>query len=180
MRGLIPGLETPHPMQRRLPALYQEDDLSLRLVGALDGVLAPIICTLDNAASYFDAQECPADFVPWLAGWVGVALDENWPTERQRSLVAQAGDLYRSRGTVHGLRALVAIYTGTEPEIEESGAAGWSAKPGAKMPGSSKPKLLVRIQVQDGSAIDPKRVETIVRAAKPAHMPHSVEVVTQP
>lgn len=180
MRGLIADLETPYPLHERLPALFQDDDFSRRLVGALDELIAPIICALDNMPSYFDAQESPADFVPWLADWVGVALDENWPTERQRVLVAQAGELYRWRGTVRGLRALVAIYTGTEPEIEESGGAAWSATPGAKIPGNAKPKLVVRIRAGAGSSVDPKRVDTIVRAAKPAHMPHSVEVVTEP
>ena len=180
MRGLIADLENPHPLEQRLPAVYQRYDFTRRFMGSFNGVLAPIVCVLDNISSYFDAQECPADFVPWLAEWVGVALDENWPTERQRVLVARAGDLYRWRGTVRGLKELISIYTGAEPEIEESGGAAWSATPGAKMPGSAKPKLVVRIRVGEGSTVDPKRVDTIVRSAKPAHLPHTVEVVTEP
>ena len=49
MRGLVADLPSPHPMGRRLPAVYQEEDpFTMRLTEALDEVLAPIISTLDN------------------------------------------------------------------------------------------------------------------------------------
>jgi len=31
-RGLVQGLESPHPLAPTLPAVYQDDDLTLRLV----------------------------------------------------------------------------------------------------------------------------------------------------
>ncbi|MDQ1374536.1 MAG: hypothetical protein QOJ09_1874, partial [Actinomycetota bacterium] len=82
-----------------LPALYQDDDFALRFTAGLDDVAAPALAVLDNLTAYFDPLLAPSDFLPWLAGWVGIALDENWPEARQRALVARAGELYRSRGT---------------------------------------------------------------------------------
>ena len=179
MRGLIDDLPILRPLSGELPALYQEDDLAIRLGKAIDDVLAPIVTTLDNVASYFDAQECPSDFVEWLAEWVGIALDENWPIERQRALIASAGDLYRWRGTVRGIRSLVALYTGVEPEIQESGGVGWSAVPGGTLPGDGSFHLVVRVKPPKGTKIDAARVEVIVRSAKPAHVSHTVEVTAK-
>ncbi len=67
-------------------------------------MLAPVFATLDCLDSYFDsyfdAWLTPRDFLDWLAGWVGVVLDENWPLERQRALVGQMVALYGRRGTL--------------------------------------------------------------------------------
>ena len=70
--------------------------------------------TLDNFGAYLDPALTPDDFLDWLGGWVGVALDETWPIERRRAFVAQAADLYRLRGTRAGLAAHVQIFTGGE------------------------------------------------------------------
>ncbi len=177
MRALIPGLESPHRLGPALPALYQEDDFAQRLLAALDEVLAPIFCTLDNLECYLDPWLAPADFVEWLAGWVGLALDENWPIERQRALVSGAAELYRWRGTVKGLAAYVALYTGSEPTIEESGGISWSSQPGSPVPGTRRPAVRVRVPVSDPSPEKQARVEAIVAAARPADVAYEVEVV---
>jgi hypothetical protein len=44
--------------------------------------------------------------------------------------------LYGRRGTVGGLRELVRIYTGEEPEIMDNGGSAWSPEPGGELPGS--------------------------------------------
>jgi hypothetical protein len=45
------------------------------------------------------------------------------------------------------------------------------------MVGTARPALLVRIKVDDPGGLDAERVERIVDAAKPAHVPHKVEIV---
>jgi phage tail-like protein len=177
MRGLIEGLESPHPLGQALPALYQEDEFTQRFTAALDEVLAPIFCTLDNLEAYFDPRLAPGDFVAWLAGWVGLTLDEHWPVDRQRALIAQAGELYRWRGTARGLAAHIALYTGTEPEVVDSGGCEWSATPGSTIPGTAEPRLTVRVRVPDPATVDQRRIEAIVAAAKPAHVLHEIEVL---
>lgn len=177
MRGLVEGLASPHPVGETLPALYAEDDLAQRLVGALDSVLAPVYASLDNLPAYLDPTTAPEDFLDWLAGWVGASLDHTWPLERRRLMVASAVELYRLRGTASGLAAQVAIYTGGQVEIIKSGAAGWSTDPNAAMPGEAAPALLVRVTVLDPRSISKSRLDELVATSKPAHVPHRVEIV---
>lgn len=177
MRGMVAGLASPHPLGDGLPALYQEDSFALRLTGALDEVLAPIFSSLDSLHAYLDPALAPDDFLDWLAGWVGVTLDETWPIERRRRLVADATQLYRSRGTVAGLAAQIAIYTGGDVDVEDNGSAAWSAKAGGTIPGSAAPSLQVRVTVDDPNAVSLARLEAVVATAKPAHVPHTITVV---
>jgi phage tail-like protein len=177
MRGIIEELPNPHPLGVALPAVYQEDDFTQRFTSALDAVLASVISTMDNLEAYLDPKETPADFLEWLAGWVGVVLDENWPLERQRTFVAEAVELYRWRGTVKGLSALVALYAGVEPEIVDTGGVEWSATPYGRIPGEPEPRFTIRLRVPDRSAVDVDRLDAIVRAAKPAHVLHQIELV---
>jgi len=177
VRGMIAGLASPHPLGASLPALYQEDAFAQRLTGALDEVLAPIFSSLDTLHAYLDPALAPDDFLDWLAGWVGVSLDETWPIERRRQLVADATQLYRSRGTVAGLAAQIVIYTGGEVSVEDNGSAAWSATAGGKIPGSAAPRLSVRVTVDDPNAVSLARLEAVVATAKPAHVPHTITVV---
>ncbi len=179
MRGMIEGLVSPHPLGAALPALYQEDTFAQSLTGALDDVLAPIFASLDGLPAYLDPAMAPADFLDWLSGWVGVTLDETWPLERRRQLVADAAQLYRSRGTVAGLAAQVAIYTGGDVAIEDNGAAAWSATPGGAVPGSAAPLLKVRVTVDDPNAVSLARLEALVATGKPAHVLHTIEVAAR-
>ncbi|MBP1705544.1 MAG: phage tail protein [Chloroflexi bacterium] len=177
MRGRIDGLPTPHPLGSHLPGLYLEDDFAQRLTSALDEVAAPIILDLDNLDAYLDPRLAPEDFLDWVGRWVGVELDATWPVDRRRALVAAAVDIHRVRGTAAGIASLVALSTGGEVEIAEPGAAGFSMTPGAAVPAGTSPDLYIRVRVPDPGAVSLARLDALVRAAKPAHLPHRVEVV---
>jgi phage tail-like protein len=168
-----------------LPGLYQDDEharpgagnLAQRFTLGLDEVLAPIFSCLDNLDAYLDSRITPADFLDWLAGWVGLELDENWPLERRRELVAHAVALYHRRGTVHGLADEVAILTGLDPEVIDNGGVRWATSPATAPPGDATPRLIVRVRNDDPGAVDVARLEALVAAVKPAHVPAVVEVV---
>lgn len=177
MRGTVDGLANPHPMAAGLPSMFLEDDFTLRFISGLDEVLAPILHALDNVPAYLDPSLAPPDFVAWLAGWMGLALDENWELGQRRALVAQALDLYRWRGTRRGLTEHVSLYCGVEPEIEDSGGVAWAAAPGGDLPGEGDPTMVVRVRVADPGELDEARLDRLVVAAKPAHVSHRVEVV---
>ena len=179
MRATVDGLATPHPLGHLLPGLYHDNDLAQRFTGALDTVLAPVLATLDSSDAYVDPRLAPLDFVEWLAEWVGVELDASWPQSRQRSLVARAGELYAWRGTVRGVTEAVAIYTGVEPEVSETGGTAWAGgpPPSGRLPGDPAGLLLVRVRVPPGEPIDAGRLDRLVAAAKPAHIAHKVEIV---
>ncbi len=176
-RGPVDGLLSPHPLGERLPALYQEDSFALRLVGALDEVLAPVLSTLDNLEAYLDPDLAPEDFLLWLGDWMGLALDESWPQERRRALLAEASGLYRARGTAAGLRDYVHLLTGAHVEIDESGGAAYAMGPEAAPPGSPDFALVVRLRPDPAlPPPDPARLHALVGAAKPAHVAHRIEI----
>lgn len=178
MRGEIDGLASAAPLGATLPGIYQDDDFTQRMVDAFDQVLAPILCTLDNIEAYFDPSLAPSDFAEWLASWVGLVLDESWPQDRRRSLVARSHEVFRWRGTARGLAEHVSLYTGVIPEVAESGGSSWSPTPGGELPGRAAPELTLTVRVADPSVVDTRTVEAIVAFAKPAHLKHRVKVVS--
>jgi phage tail-like protein len=178
MRGLIPDLRTPHPLGGGLPAIFQEEDaVAVALTKALDDVLAPVFATLDNLAYYFDPAIAPPDFVDWLAVWVGSEMDETWDVARRRAAVRRAVELHQKRGTAIGLAGLVEIVTGGRVEIVENGITTWSLDAGGPIAGDRAPSLVVVVKVPDPELIDVGRLDNLVATAKPAHVPHRVEVV---
>ncbi len=116
---------------RHLPAAWSADPVSAdflqRFMMLFDEVRADALRPLDALDAYIDPMATPAagaglpgeDFLDWLGGWIGIALDRDWPVERRRRLVAEAPSLFRIKGTVEGLRRHVEIYTGLSPRIVE-------------------------------------------------------------
>ncbi|HXW77843.1 MAG TPA: phage tail protein [Acidimicrobiales bacterium] len=177
-RKAVEGLENPCPLARLLPSMFYEDSFAMRLCAGLDEILAPILSTLDCLDDYFDPSVTPYDFLDWLARWVGLTLNQNWPESRQRALLRAASELYRWEGTAHGIRGYVRLVTGTVPDVVDNGGVVWSSEPGGDLPGSSVDQLVVRLQVLPGApAVDVAQVEAVVAATKPAHMPHRIELV---
>jgi phage tail-like protein len=184
VRGTIAGLATPYPLVSLLPAVYQEEDPFVgRFTAGLDDVLATIVSTLDCLDAYVDPLLTPEDFLGWLAGWVGVTVNENAPVTLHRATVRRAAELHRMRGTARGLRTTVELLTGGDVEIVESGGTAWSDRPGASVPEDAGPTLQVRVRVPADTAWSPAAllaaVEAAVVAGKPAHVQHSVEVTTR-
>lgn len=179
MRGTIASLPSPNPLGPMLPAVYQEDDFTMRFMQGLDTVIAPAMLTLDCMIDYFDPALTPVDFLDWLAGWVGIEIDESWAEERRRAAVATAVEMYRMRGTISGLRANLEVLSGGQVEITDSGGVSWSSSPMGDLPGQDSPRLAVRVTIQD-EVTDriSKAVDSIVATAKPAHVVHRAEVVS--
>jgi phage tail-like protein len=176
-RAHVPGLLSPHPLGDRLPSMYLEDSLVQRMTVAFDEVLAPIFSSLDNLEAYVDPDLAPEDFLLWLGDWVGLALDESWPVERRRAVLAAAAGLYRVRGTARGLAGYLEILLGTAVEIEETGGTAYSTGSDIDPPGSPNFAMVVRIHAGDRARLDMTRLEALVTASKPAHVVHRIEVV---
>jgi phage tail-like protein len=179
MRAAVEGLESPKPFSRELPSLLQEDDFCVRLTQAFDDVIAPVYATLDCVDSYFDPDLAPADFLDWLATWVGVEIDEHWDVSARRALLHRMSDLYRIRGTVEGLSTHIEMYSGVVPEILENGGSMWSQTAESPLPGSAGPHLTVRLRVADPSSVNLRTLERIVETSRPAHLTFTVEILTQ-
>ncbi|WP_030613540.1 phage tail protein [Streptomyces sclerotialus] len=180
MRGSVDGLGSSAPLGAMLPAVFAEDDLAQRFVAGLDEVLAPIHNVLDCLDAYFTPSLAPADFTRWLGEWVGAAPDggPDLPEDpaQLRAAVAAAVRLHRIRGTRRGLEEAVRLTFGVTPEIAESGGATWDARPLGPFPGGRRPSLHVKLRLPDPGPHDEHRLERLVAAARPAHMPYTVQV----
>jgi phage tail-like protein len=177
MRGAVAGMRAPQPIVTLMPAVYQEDEFTNRFTAGLDDTLAPIMSVLDCLYAYIDPALAPEDFLDWLAGWVGLELDEHTPLYRKRAAVAHAVTLYRMRGTMTGLRAHLELMSGGEAELADNGGVAWSTSPGAPLPGQDTPRLAVRVRVPNPEPGLAGVLDGVVTWAKPAHVVHRVEVV---
>ncbi|WP_432138325.1 phage tail protein [Streptomyces sp. bgisy154] len=179
-RAAVPGLPSRYPIGGQLPALYADDDFAQRFTAGLDVVLAPVFATLDNLHAYLDPRVAPADFLTWLASWVGVADDPRWPVETRREAVARAVELHRWRGTRYGLVEGLRLALGVHAEVTGDGGAVWSRTPGADLPPQPPARTLVRVWPGRAARADEDRVREIVRAMCPVHVDCRVEVLPGP
>lgn len=107
-------------LRRYLPAVFGAEPVSAdftdRWLALFDREFRAIETTIDRQARLFDPLACPAgppskrDFLSWLAGWVGVALERNWPEERRRAYLKAAPRLFPWRGTLKGLRKSLYLF----------------------------------------------------------------------
>lgn len=108
-----------------LPAIFREEPTLGHLLIPFEEVLDGFRTLLDGIDRYVvplddDPQgEAPSEFLPWLAGWMALTIDEEWDESKVRNCLAEAVELYRRRGTVDGLGRFLEIYTGRRPGIRE-------------------------------------------------------------
>lgn len=101
-----------------LPEILREDPMLAAIVRAFEAVLVGAVeRPLAGLHRYFtpgpglaDGERAPDEFLPWLAGWLGLGLRPEWDGPTRRRLIAAAVELYRLRGTRAGVRLALALY----------------------------------------------------------------------
>ena len=84
-----------------------------------------LLSTLDR---YVAPELTPTEeFLPWLAAWVALLLDEDRDESQRRRLIGDAVELYRWRGTQYGLKRYLQLYTGLPEEAIDIYEAQWPA-----------------------------------------------------
>lgn len=116
-----------HPHLERLPRLYARDpDQESFLVRYLALLDSPLF-DLDARAAHRDVLlrpgGAPAEMLPWLAGFVGLVLDRRWPESTQRRTIAEAAELFRTRGTVASLVRFITLYLDGVHDIPPGGGS---------------------------------------------------------
>ena len=179
--ALIPSskVRVTRPLVDLLPGVFQEDEFTGRMMSGLDAVVAPVYAFLDGLEVYVDPLLCPEDFLPWLASWVGVVIDENWAVDQQRAFIRAAVELFRTRGTPRGLKAEIELLTGGVVDISETGGVMHSTIPNGEIPGEDYPRCSVRVTLPPGSPVTDRSIALVIEAAKPAHVVSAVEIARQ-
>lgn len=106
-----------HDYLRRIPKTFSRDERAAsflrRYLAIFEGTLGEMEARSDARRALLDPRGAPAEMLPWLAGFLGLMLDERWPTATRRRVIEEAAWLFRFRGTVRGLARFLEIYTGT-------------------------------------------------------------------
>lgn len=109
---------------RYLPAVYRQDPVSSefleRFLSMFETIFGGLEATTERIPEVFDPDRTPADFLDWLAGWLDLAVEEEWPEEVKRRLIANAAPLYQRKGTPGGLADFIEIVTQVRPVIREA------------------------------------------------------------
>ena len=108
-----------------LPTIYQRNDVNGKnfvrdILWVVQHLFASVEEKLEVIHTFFDPYEAPEYFLPWLASWSAMVLEEEWPLAKKRRLIKKAIELYRIRGTVKGLKLFISLFTGNEPEVKEN------------------------------------------------------------
>lgn len=125
-RPSVRELQVVHPRTsylRYLPATFQEvpgdpssespsRDFLERFLSLFETFLWGLDVEIDRLFEYVDPDTAPPGFLPWLAGWLHLGLEEDWEEARKRTLVGRAWELYERKGTPRGLRDLIELAAG--------------------------------------------------------------------
>jgi phage tail-like protein len=107
-------------LRRYLPAVYEDDESSAgfieRFLANGEGLLSDLEGQIERAEFLLDVRTAPAEYIEWLAGWMGVAFDADWEDRRRRLFLEHAELIYRWRGTEIGLRAAIRVATEACPD----------------------------------------------------------------
>ena len=144
-----------------LPRAFRTDpdsaDFLERFLSIADSQRGTVTDEIDHIAALFDPMAVEQDFLTWLGGWVGMALDEQLPLERRRRLVRDATALYRLRGTPEGVRRFVSLFCGVEVKVlEHYRLRRWAIAGRGRLGDATQlfgPEIVRRLQLDEFSEI---------------------------
>jgi len=108
---------------RYLPPVYREDPVSAafleRFLSMFETSFDSLEQEINQLFRYFDPKLTPKEFLPWLASWINLSLDDEVPEQRVRQFIRRAAGLYRRKGTPGALVEFLEIYTGKSVRLTE-------------------------------------------------------------
>lgn len=187
--GFVPAwMERRSRLLNYLPGLFSEGEESSflgRYLLIFETILDSLDLTISQLPAYFAPDTAPEEFLPWLASWVGLVLDDGWPVARRRAVLANAMELHSWRGTIRGLTDHLELYTGVRPEIVEGGGAfklGAGSRLGHQLmlgSGDRTNHFSVIFRVDDVDSFDRNRIRSVIEAHRPAHCTYALFVTTK-
>jgi phage tail-like protein len=162
---------------------YDDPPFFTRYLRGYEDTIEPIRQKLQRLHEYFGVFSATPEMIPWLATWVGMALDDNWSEMKRRILICEAVQLYRWRGTRRGLSRYLEIYAGATPTINDQPVAGVRLGPNTLLGhgtvfGNVAPHtFVVTLAVPDPALVNPETVHRIIRMQAPAHTAYRLNII---
>jgi phage tail-like protein len=186
--GYVPQwMEQRSRLLQYLPGIFSEGEESSfigRYLLIFETILDSVDITISQLPAYFAADTAPEEFLPWLASWLGIVIDEGWPVGRRRAVLANAMELHRWRGTIRGLSEHLLLYTGIKPEIIEGGS-GFKLDPKSKLGhqimlggGDRSNHFSVVLHTTEPDTLDRARLRAVIEVHRPAHATYGLFVLS--
>ena len=98
-------------LTKYLPAVYQDNSASAsfmeRYLANPEGFFTAIEGRIQQVQELFDSRTVPAEYLSWLASWLGISFDFTWGEALQRFFLANAPRFFQTRGTLNGLVRMI-------------------------------------------------------------------------
>jgi phage tail-like protein len=176
-----------------LPAILQADPFLQRFLLAFEQILTGIPTSvgqfpgilekkssvgleavLDEIQTYFNPLKTPAEFLPWLAGWVALSLRDDWDERTKRIFVQQIAPLYQLRGTREGLKQILSLYlrsASISDKVDIFEGAGYP-------PHYFQVQLILPRSKQSDYWRQVRIARAIIEQEKPAHTYYALRILT--
>lgn len=152
-----------HELLRHLPKVFSRDavaaDFLRRLLAPAEGMFIELDDLAASRDRLLDPAVAPAEVLPWLAGFVGLAVDERWSEAARRALVANAARLFARRGTVGGLEEFLRLALEVPIKILEEFRLRGLASHGTPTPLGFGRRVGDRLVGETGSVPNPTSAE---------------------
>jgi phage tail-like protein len=106
-----------------LPAIYRSagkcGDFLPRLLALFQSFYGGIEYEIGALAALFDPEAARPSFLPWLAGCLGLDLEQSWSVAKRREILGRIFEYYGKRGTAEGLREALRLFAGIDARIDE-------------------------------------------------------------
>jgi phage tail-like protein len=151
------------------PETPQSSDFLRRFLHIFEDIFSSLEQKVDDIPKLFNPWRVPSEFLPWLASWLALDLDQAWDERQARSYIRQITSLYKQRGTLLGLEKYLQIYVGSNMRIEE-------------LPVEAAPHLFqVTINLPERKDASrrvalSRQVRAIIDAEKPAHTHYNLVI----
>ncbi len=162
-----------HDLLRRLPRAFSRDPGAAAFLYGYLGIAAGFLGDIERRAGerdvLLDPDATPTSVLPWLAGLIGLTLDDRWSERARRTLVREAACLFRKRGTRDALERLLELYLDRRPRIVELFRVEGR---GPSVVGGGLPRAAHRFSVVIPALLDDaqeRAVRDLLDAEKPAH-----------
>lgn len=122
--------------QSYLPAAYGYDHSSAdfldRFLANFEGIFTTLEDRIAAIQWVFDVDATQAEYLEWLAGWLGATLDPAWEESRRRLFLRHALTIFGQRGTLPGVIRTVRLATDPQPDdsLFEEDVLPWSGSRG--------------------------------------------------